>query len=124
MRKGLWFGAICVIAFIGGITAGFISSRISLKEPIHATEERVEAVNNEEETLPHTVTKETDYYYVCIEGESLVVFEVFDDNTQEEIGRTFVEYANIPQSDKVALSEGIAFEEREEALMLIEDFVS
>lgn len=85
--------------------------------------EKVKAVTVEEESVLYD-GKQIKYYEVKTEGNNIVLSKVFLDETREEEERTEINESVLPKSDVEILKDGIKFANREEALMLIENFIS
>lgn len=116
---GLIITGACLTAFVGGIMAGYFNSREKTPE----AENNVTPVIIEAETLPKE-EKIPDRYEIQLEGGYIVLHEVFDDNTKKEIERAEINTNVLPTQDVKLLKEGIVLQYKDEALMMIENFVS
>lgn len=121
MRKihyGFIIGGVCIVALLSGIASGFMKNSARQKDFVN-----IKSVAAEEETaLYHD--KEHDYYELIIDGNYLYMHEVFSDNSKRNIEKAEINIAVLPQSEVEALKKGVKFEEKEEALMIMECFVS
>lgn len=125
IRWGLKFLGICVVAFSAGIVAGFIKNGESYKETdsTDGIVENAHIVTVEEATLPY-MRKVFLCYKVSSAGESIKLAEVYDDGTEQVIEVFEFNPTVLPISDIELLKNGINFEDRDEALIMIENFVS
>lgn len=128
MKKAGWilrFAGICIVAFAAGIITGFIKN--GAKEVPRATEgegiEKMQHVSVEEETLLY-MPKKLKGYKVTSEGTLISLSEVFEDESENVIERAEFNPSVLPVGDIELLKEGIVFESRDEALLMIENFVS
>ncbi len=124
MQWGICFFVICVVAFAMGIITGFL--RNSIKE--QDFEEDIEphaakSVIAEEETVTQRVVERICYTVISY-GEDIVLLENFSDGSEVTLESTPMNKSVLPKEDIVLLEEGINFENKDEALMMIENFVS
>lgn len=125
VRWILSFLGVCIVAFAAGIVTGFIKNEVKNNE-IPETEpifESARAVIYEEETLPH---KESEFlhYLVQCNGNFVVLEKVFTDGKCEVVESYAINTSVLPKADIALLEEGMSFTEKEEALLMIENFVS
>ncbi len=125
VRWFLRFFGICIVAFAAGIVTGFIKNEVNNKpeivtEPIF---ENAQAVIVEEETLEY---KESEFlhYLVQSNGNLVLLEKVFTDGKRELVESYTVNTSVLPKADITLLEEGMSFAEKEEALLMIENFVS
>ena len=119
----------CAIAFSGGIFAGYIKNRDD--RPKKETPENVPVNVVSEKTQYETPTqRETEKrdeilnYLVALSGDELEVYEVYESGKREKIEGAAIENGNLRKDDREMLEKGISVYERDEALMMIEDFIS
>lgn len=125
MRWVLRFLGICVVAFAAGIVTGFIKNEIKSNGESVTEEyyENVQAVIVEEATLEYKA-KEFVHYLVHCDGDCIMLSEVFDDGSKETVESFAINTSVLPKEDVALLKQGMSFEDKEEALMMIENFVS
>lgn len=87
------------------------------------TAENVTPVAVEEATLLYE-TKQPSHYEVMIDANFIVLREVFKNGSGKELERIKINTELLPEKEVDMLRGGMAFTKREEALMLIENFVS
>ena len=128
MKKAGWilrFTGICIVAFAAGIITGFIKN--GAEEVPRATEgereEKVQHVSVEEETLLY-MPKKLKSYKVVSRGDLISLCEVFEDESENVIERAEFNPSVLPVEDIELLKEGIVFADKDEALLMIENFVS
>lgn len=119
---GLLFAGVCAMAFSGGVLAGVIKSKVKEK-PTEPVAESVKAVISEEETVPD-YADESVYYIVRTEGDYIILATVSSSGTETEIERAQINKKVLPVEDVELLEEGLTFDVKDEALMMIENFVS
>ena len=119
----------CAIAFSGGIFAGYIKNRDD--RPKKETPENVPVNVVSEKTQYETPTqRETEKrdeilnYLVALNGDELEVYEVYESGKRAKIESAAIENGNLRRDDREMLEKGISVYERDEALMMIEDFIS
>lgn len=128
MRKkslAVWFPVICSAAFVLGTFAGFVKVYLKNGNEVQNVPEADAAkmVIEEEETLiPREKT--TLHYVVSIDGGSLVLLQVFDDNSENVVESADINKSVLPKNDILLLEKGIVFSDKDEALMMMENFVS
>lgn len=121
----LRFLLVCFLAFGLGIATGFIKSNIvrhTTPEPTELWDAR--SVVNEAESVEHRESVQFLCYRVHCAGDSIVLSEVFSDNSENIIETAQLNRSVLPKGDIQLLEEGITFEDKDEALMMIENFVS
>lgn len=112
------FSLVCVVAFIGGIGTGYLKGKKNKREePVENVKEAV----NEDESVP---LKKEGYYRVQTSENYIYLYEVFDDDTKTEIGKTLINDIFLPKDEEDMLKEGIDFNDKEEALMVMESLTS
>lgn len=128
MKKAGWilrFTGICIVAFAAGIITGFIKN--GAEEVLPATEgereEKVQHVSVEEETLLY-MPKKLKCYKVVSRGDLISLCEVFEDESENVIEMAEFNPSVLPVGDIELLKEGIVFADKDEALLMIENFVS
>lgn len=119
---GLLLTGICLAAFLGGVATGYVKNKHRVGE-ISPDSDMVRAAIIEEETVLHE-PNEVDFYEVTSSGDFIVLYEVFSDNTKNELERTYFNTSVLPKDDISLLSEGLSFSDKEDALMMMENFVS
>lgn len=126
MKTGKWLAVAVVCAFLGGLGIGYIRNRVNYEERENTPPiEDAHAVTSEEESVSYEMKeKVTNYFEVCLVGENVVVYEVFDDRTRDELAQCEVDMNVLPEKDLAQLKNGIAFFDKEDALMTFEGFVS
>ena len=119
----------CAIAFSGGILAGYIKNRD--ERPKKETPENVPVNVVSEKTQYELPTqRETEKkdeilnYLVVLNGDELGAYEVYDSGKRVKIESAAIENGNLRKDDREMLEKGISVYERDEALMMIEDFIS
>jgi hypothetical protein len=125
MRWILGFVGICIVAFATGIVAGFVKNGIcdmtkATNEPV--TEGAIK-VMEEEETVEYA-PKKLDHYLVESDGSYITLAEVFVDESKNVVEIMQFNTSVLPKADIMLLEEGMVFEEKDEALLMIENFVS
>ena len=125
IRWVLRFLGICIVAFAAGIVTGFIKNEIkSNSESVTENHyENVQAVIVEEATLEYRTKELVDYFVHC-DSEVIMLSKVFDDGSKEMVESFAINTSVLPIEDVALLKKGMSFEEKEEALMMIENFVS
>lgn len=121
--------AACAIAFGSGIFAGYEKNR-----PQHAEEGKKDSflpVNVAAESAPYippsereTETAVFEHYLVKIEDNFVTVSEVYSDNGRKILESAEIERGYLRREDRELLEKGIVITSRDEALMMIEDFIS
>lgn len=111
---------VCVTAFLGGLTAGFLTVGKSDKEDKQLDPPAVEVKAKEEQIAK----KEIDCYRVQAGEGYIAVYTVYSDNTKEEVVRSEMNVKVLPAKDVEMLKAGINLPEKTQALMLMENFVS
>ncbi len=128
MKKLPWgvvFLILCVMAFSMGIVTGFVKAKLNnVKNETPLPEEAVKSVLVEEETLVFATEKETLYYVVVSQGDFIFIREAFSDNSEKVIEMIEINKSVLPEEDIALLEEGMRFETKSEALMMVENFVS
>ncbi len=118
------FWLLVVAAFVLSLSGGMLIGHISSpKADAEMPAENVTPVAIEEETLLHA-QKTVTHYKVTVEENSIILCEVFSDETEAELERAEINTRVLPKEDVKVLKEGVAFVSKDEALMLIENFVS
>ena len=119
----------CAIAFSGGILAGYIKNRD--ERPKKETPENVPVnVVSEKTQYELRTQRETEKkdeilnYLVVLNGDELGAYEVYDSGKRVKIESAAIENGNLRKDDREMLEKGISVYERDEALMMIEDFIS
>ena len=125
IRWVLRFLGICIVAFAAGIVTGFIKNEIrnsneSVTEEFY---ENVQPVIVEEATVEYKA-KEFEHYLVKCDEECIILAEVFDDGSTQTVESFTINKSVLPKEDVALLEDGMSFREKEEALMMIENFVS
>ncbi len=118
----LIIASVCAVAFLGGIGTGYLRGR----KPTNSTEgstENVKAVVKEEESVPQVINS-VECYRVINEDRYILLYEVFTDDTLKEVQRANIENVYLPKEERETLMEGIDFYNKEEALMVMESFIS
>ena len=115
--------SVCMVAFISGIITGYVRNR-GEKEDNILPSENVQAVLGEEETAERIVAKKAEYFRIKASEDYVMLYEVFNDKTENEIERCKVDKSFLPDSEAKILEEGIDFFDKEEALMVMESFIS
>lgn len=124
VRWGLRFLCVCVVAFAMGIVTGFVKNNIGgEKEMPDDVGENAQIVIGEEETLFYAL-KAVEHYFVVSEGDYIYLTEVFNDSSENVIETVEINKSVLPISDIMLLEEGLTFSDKDEALMMIENFVS
>lgn len=119
----------CAIAFGGGIFAGYLKNKEDEPQkektenvPVNVVSEKADYV------LPtQRETEEEDEvlnYRVILEGDELAVYEVYTSGKETKIESAETESGVLRSEDRRMLEKGISVYERDEALMMIEDFIS
>lgn len=114
------FAAAFAISISVGAVSGYIQRNRNTGEKIS---DKIKEVALEEETLIKN-EKAVTHYIVTLNESCIVLQEVFDDETKNELERVAINTSVLPKNDVKVLSEGVAFTDKEEALILIENFVS
>lgn len=118
------FGLIVAVAFVlslsGGMLIGYVNTP---KDESEMPAENVTPVAIEEETLLHA-QKTVTHYKVTVTDDCIILCEVFSDDTETELERAEINTSVLPKEDVKILKDGVAFADKDEALMLIENFVS
>ncbi len=109
---------VCAAAFLCGIGAGYMRFRSSEKELKVGENIEVEAKEESE------VIKEIDYYQVRAKENYIIVYQFYKDDTKDVILMSEMNMSVLPKEDLSMLKTGINFPEKEEALMMMENFVS
>lgn len=122
-RFGSIVFSVCMVAFVSGIITGYMKNREEKEEDILPSE-NVQAVLGEEETAERIVVKEAEYFRIKASEDYVMLYEVFNDKTENEIERCRVDKSFLPESEVQILEEGIDFFNKEEALMVMESFIS
>ena len=122
-RFGSIVFSVCMVAFVSGIITGYMKNREEKEEDILPSE-NVQAVLGEEETAERIVVKEAEYFRIKASEDYVMLYEVFNDKTENEIERCRVDKSFLPESEVQILEEGIDFFDKEEALMVMESFIS
>ncbi len=128
MKKARWilrFLGICIVAFAAGIVTGFIKNGVeeNRESPTEEMAGEVRAVITEEETVMYS-PKKFKYYLVMSDGDCIALSEVFDDDSENVIEVAEFNPSVLPVSDIELLKEGLTFTDKDEALLMIENFVS
>ncbi len=128
MRKARWIlrlMGICTVAFAAGIVTGFIKNGVeeAREEASEGITYEVKTVMEEEETLIYS-PKRLKHYLVISDGGYIELSEVFDDESENVIEVAEFNPSVLPMDDIVLLKEGIIFSDKDEALLMIENFVS
>lgn len=128
MKKVRWilgFVGICIVAFAAGIVAGFIKNGVEdiADEASEASFDEAQIVMEEEETVEY-MPKRLRHYLVESDGDYIVLAEVFDDESTNVVERMEFNTSVLPKSDIMLLEEGMTFEEKDDALLMIENFTS
>ena len=110
---------VCVAAFLGGIGTGYLRGQKTKAKNV-PVENAKEAVN-EDESVP---LKKEGYYRVQSFDNYICLYEVFEDDTKTEIGKTLITNVFLPKDEEDMLKEGIDFTDKEEALMVMESLTS
>lgn len=123
--------AICALAFGGGLLAGYVNDKkeVSLheKEPLQESMKTAETVREKETPdfrIPEPTEKRIAYYEIRLSGDYIVVFEVYTDNTKSEIERAEIESDMLLHHDRKMLEDGINVSDFDDAMLIVEDFVS
>lgn len=111
---------VCFMAFVAGIGSGYLKNKLKKEKN---TPEYIQSVVKEEESVTEKV-KWVEYYRVMSEDEYIFLYEVFSDNTTNELEKMGIEDVYLPEEEKAILKEGIDFSDKEEALMVMESFIS
>lgn len=120
-KVGIIITSVCVVAFLAGITTGFLKNRRE-REVVPPYVEKAQAAMGEEETVEEIASVEC--YRVKAEGDYVLLYEVFDDNTKTEIERLIIDKKILPKDEIEIFEKGIDFFEKEEALMVMESLIS
>lgn len=127
MKKIPWvtcFVAVCIIAFASGIVTGFIKTKMqSFQTPSEEEKEAVQSVLEEEETLFYSPVEEVKDYVVISKGDYIILTEVTD-SSETVVEIIEINKSVLPGEDVALLEKGISFSDKNEALMMIENFVS
>ncbi len=115
---------VAAVAVALSVSVGALSGYVQRNsEKNEKNSEKVKSVAIEEETLVKK-DKTVTHYRVEIESSEIVLTEIFDDETEKEIERVEINTVVLPENDVRVLSEGVAFSTKEEALILMENFIS
>ena len=125
LRWILGFVGICIVAFAAGIVAGFVKNGAcdmteATNEPV--TEVAIKVM--EEAATVEYAPKKLDYYLVESDGSYITLVEVFDDESKKVVEIMQFNTSVLPKADIMLLEEGMIFEEKDEALLMMENFVS
>lgn len=112
--------SVCVLAFMNGVLAGYFGK--NEKNEKSEDEKGIKAVAVEEETLSEK--QEAMYYTVAIRGDEILLLEVFSDMSERVVEKANVNTSWIPTGEVELLRAGLKFDTKEDALMLVENFVS
>ena len=128
MSKARWilrFVGICIVAFAAGIVTGFIKNDVRKPDAVATEEIKEEAqlVMEEEETLIY-LPKKLRHYLVTSDGDYITLVEVFDDESKNVLETMQFNTSVLPKADVILLKQGMIFEDKDEALLMIENFVS
>lgn len=124
MQWGICFFVICVVAFAMGIITGFLKN--SIREKSFEEEIEIDAAKSviaEEETVTQRAVERICYTVIC-RGDDIVLLENFSDGSEIEVESTPMNKSVLPKEDIILLEEGITFSNKEDALIMIENFVS
>ena len=118
----------CAIAFGSGIFAGYVKNRPP-SEAEGEEEKLIPVVSAESAPYIPPSERETEkkvfeYYLVRLEGDLVTVSEVYSDKSRKALESAEIESGYLRREDRELLEKGIAITSRDEALMMIEDFIS
>ncbi len=132
LKWTIFYMLICIVTFFGGIYAGIrYENKIVQKSVLSAKQE--EAVQTkkeivlakeekEEEEEPAQIFEESFMLYATDGGINL--YKLKSNGETEFVSEYKADLASIPSADYQNLCKGISVKSREEALSLIEDFIS